>query len=379
MTASRNSTVLVSLCCALGVVLTGCVTPSENTAATGAEPALSSSAESNLDTSPPSPMAKVVEEPAESSSSSTTLAPPPTIVLPENTPETADELAEAVNIPSNQFPSAYKLDDVDDDEPFCVDVEATDVARTPIGRSERRAQGSHLVSVSTYVYADDDTAIDSIEYARTMFERCNEAYVDDTPGAEVLAYHRIIEPVDMPDTIDELVSVDSSFSNTTETRFVYGDVGRSGSIVFVAATTDPDLLPQLTQRIADRVDGLATSGSLLVPRGTQDVGPGLGDATYWSWEDGPKSLREADFASSEAQAFVDASTDLRLDQLAGSGCASIWTYTTADDIASLSLSLFSEAELETYGGDISEVATAAMALYCPGFHEFYLAELTAAE
>ncbi len=356
---------------ALSLALTACVTPEE-----GAESATSTAVPAS---SAPSPIAKVVEEPEEDfvSTTSTTVPPPPTIVLPENTADNADALAELVNIPSNHFPRSYALDDVVDDEPFCVDVEAPDVARTPLGRSERRAQGSHLVSVSTYVYEDDDTAIDSLEYARSMFERCDEAYVDDTPGEEVLAYHREVDSTNTPDTLDELISVDSSFSNTAETRFVYGDVGRSGSIVFIAATTDPELLPQLTQRITDRINGLAGEGSVLVPRGTQDVGPGLGQASYWSWADGPAELRDTDFATAEAAAFVGASEDARLDQLAGSACASVWTYTADQDINALALAQFSEGELDAHGSNIAEVASAAMNLYCPGFHEFYLAQLNA--
>ncbi len=356
---------------ALSLALTACVTPEE-----GAESATSTAVPAS---SAPSPIAKVVEEPEEDfvSTTSTTVPPPPTIVLPENTADNADALAELVNIPSNHFPRSYALDDVVDDEPFCVDVEAPDVARTPLGRSERRAQGSHLVSVSTYVYEDDDTAIDSLEYARSMFERCDEAYVDDTPGEEVLAYHREVDSTNTPDTLDELISVDSSFSNTAETRFVYGDVGRSGSIVFIAATTDPELLPQLTQRITDRINGLAGEGSVLVPRGTQEVGPGLGQASYWSWANGPAELRDTDFVTAEAAAFVGASEDARLDQLAGSACASVWTYTADQDINALALAQFSEGELDAHGSNIAEVASAAMNLYCPGFHEFYLAQLNA--
>ena len=352
------------------VALTGCVTPEDN--------AESPAAPTTTESSAPSPIAKVVEEPAQEDASPTSTAPPPpsTIVLPENTPETADALAELVNIPSSHFPSSYALDNVDDDEPFCVNVEAPDVARTPLGRSERRAQGSHLVSVSTYVYEDDETAIDSLEYARSMFERCDEAYVDDTPGEEVLAYHREVDSTNTPDSLDELISVDSSFSNTAETRFVYGDVGRSGSIVFIAATTDPELLPQLTQRIADRIAGLAGEGSMLVPRGTQDVGPGLGQASYWSWADGPAELREVEFATAEAVAFVGNAEDARLDQLAGSACASVWIYTADQDINTLTLAQFSEGELDAHGSNITEVASAAMELYCPGFHEFYLAQLS---
>ncbi len=350
---------LAVVTCAFLLAVSGCRTPEASDAI-----------EPTSKTVAPTPIANVAATSPPPTPPS--IAPPPTIALPDNTPDSATALASAMNLPARYFASAYDLQEVEGSHQFCVNVDAPDVAHPPAGSSKRQALGRHAVSTSTYVYADYTTAIEMVEYARTMFDRCHGAYVIDATDQHLLSYHRVVESSDRPTNVDELVSVDSSFASATETRFVYTDVGRTGPVVFIASTTDPVLLPELSQRITDRVSGLVGEGSILVPRGVPDIGPGLTDAIYWAWDDGPPALRAARFESTEATAFVDVADDVRLDQLAGSACAAMWNIEPSTDMSNLLIGLFSESELDEYGGDISEVAATALAIYCPGFHEAYV-------
>lgn len=326
------------------------------------------------------PLAESVETDASAPSNSsapspTTAALVPSVSVPlvdEDTrevvsfslPSSPDALANALTLQSRDIEGVV-FDVLTPAEEICVDVPSVHAAHPPTASSDVFGQNGHDVMSAALVYESPEAAVDALAYLEGAVAECTGALLSDVSGAEAVGYYALFDPA--PHS-DGSVQIGYSAEFTTEERTL--SLAVEGTVVedvlLLVGSTDDTMVRSAIELVAlratgvDLLDGLVLSGEPL-------VGPGFGDAEYWSWPVvGPLEVRDA--AGDDALAWATSLADGELDDFSALACAESWAVDSADALGIWNESM--SASLAISGRtDGSALLDLVMTVYCPGLAE----------
>lgn len=276
------------------------------------------------------------------------------------------DVAQLMQLRLEDFPTGYELSTEVSTSDVCEGYANPTVEFAPLSETNSEFIGDHVHGVGVAVYESAEAALEAMDYAEEVLMACSGAIVEDDDGTLNMTENAPIDVGEI-DGVDRFSGTVSFLSFADSSVEFVSYLGVVDSVMFTTMSTDQTVINEMTDRVLARYRGEEVIGEMS-PTGSMSVYAGFSDPEYYSWPEGPATIRTIDFPAADANGWIEASTDERIDTVASSACAVTSVLQVGDDVDAMITSVFTDEELGLYNAQgLGEVFGASVNVYCPGF------------